>query len=71
MGQATGGILPLAIGVAISPLAVGWQLGPRVRVVQTAYFEYLHAERLEPSEKPVQGRLIPERAMQDCLDRLH
>jgi hypothetical protein len=39
--------------------------------MKTAYLKYLHAERLQPGEKPVQGRLIPERAMQDCFDGLH
>jgi hypothetical protein len=40
-------------------------------VMETAYLEYLHAERLQPGEKPVQGRLIPQRAMQDRFDGLH
>jgi len=39
--------------------------------METAYLEYLHAERLEPGEKPVQGGLIPERAMQDCFHGFH
>jgi hypothetical protein len=59
------------IGPPSARFAVGWQLGPGVRVMETAYLEYLHAERLEPGEKPLQGRLIPERAMQDRFDGLH
>ena len=39
--------------------------------METAYLEYLHAEGLEPGEQPVQGGLIPERAMQDRFDGLH
>jgi hypothetical protein len=39
--------------------------------METAYLEYLYAERLEPGEKPVQGCLIPERAMQDRFHGLH
>jgi hypothetical protein len=39
--------------------------------METAYLEYLHAERLEPGEKSVQGSLIPERAMQDCFHGFH
>jgi hypothetical protein len=39
--------------------------------METAYLEYLNAERLKPGEKPVQGRLIAERAMQDRFDRLY
>jgi hypothetical protein len=40
-------------------------------VMETAYLEHLHAERLQPGEKPVQGRLISQRAMQDRFDGLH
>ena len=39
--------------------------------METAYLQDLHAERLEPGEKPVQGGLIPQRAVQDRFDRLH
>src|SRR5260370_19255387 len=43
----------------------------RIRVMEAVHFDDPHAERLEPGEKPVQGRLIPEGAMQDRFDRLH
>lgn len=59
------------IGPASARFAVWWQLGPGFWVMETAYLEYLHAERLEPGEKPVQGGLIPERAMQDRFHGLH
>ena len=39
--------------------------------METANFHDLHAERLEPGEKPLQGSLIPKRPMQDRFDRLH
>jgi hypothetical protein len=39
--------------------------------MKAPYFQYLHAERLEPGEKPIQGGLIPERAMQDRFHGLH
>ena len=39
--------------------------------METAYLQYLHAERLQPGEKPVEGRLIPQWAMQDRFDGLH
>jgi hypothetical protein len=39
--------------------------------MQTAHFHDLHAERLEPGEKPLEGCLIPEGAVQDGFDRLH
>jgi hypothetical protein len=39
--------------------------------MQTADFHDLHAERLEPGEEPLQGGLIPKRAVQDRFDRLH
>jgi hypothetical protein len=39
--------------------------------VQTANFHHLHAERFQPGEKPLQGCLIPKRAMKDRLNRLH
>ena len=34
-------------------------------------FQNLDAERLEPGEQAVQGRLILQRAMHDRLDRLY
>jgi hypothetical protein len=43
----------------------------RIRVMETAHFDDLNAERLKPGEKPVQGRLVPEGSMQDRFDRLH
>jgi hypothetical protein len=43
----------------------------RVLLLETAYFQYLHAERLEPGEKSVQHRPILQRAVQDGLDWLH
>ncbi len=39
--------------------------------METADLHDLHAERLEPGEKPLQRGLIPKRAMQDRLDRLY
>jgi len=39
--------------------------------MEAADFHDLHAERLEPGEKPLQGGLIPKRAVQDRFDRLH
>ncbi len=39
--------------------------------METVYLHDLDAERLEPGEKPAQGRLIPKRAMQDGSDRLY
>lgn len=36
-----------------------------------AYLHDLHAERLEPGEKSLQGRLVPERAVQNRLYWLH
>ncbi len=39
--------------------------------MQPAYFQDLNAERLEPGEKPVQRRLIPQRTVQQGFDRLY
>jgi hypothetical protein len=39
--------------------------------MEAADFHDLHAERLEPGEKSLQGGLIPKRAVQDRFDRLH
>jgi len=39
--------------------------------METANFHDLHAERLEPGEKPLQGGLVAKRAVQDRFDRLH
>ena len=39
--------------------------------MQTAYLDNLNAEGLKPGQEPVQGGLIPQRAVQDSLDRLH
>ena len=43
----------------------------RIPVVEASYLQDLDAEGLEPGEKPVQVRLIPEGAVHDGLDRLH
>jgi hypothetical protein len=45
--------------------------GRRIPVLEASYLQDLDAEGLEPGEKPVQVRLIPERAVHDGLDRLH
>jgi hypothetical protein len=45
--------------------------GGRIPVMEPAYFHDLDAERLEPGEKPVQGGLIPDGAVQNGFDRLH
>jgi hypothetical protein len=42
----------------------------RVTVVDPAHFHDLDAKGLEPGEKPVQGRLIGQWAMQDGFYRL-
>jgi|SRR5580693_1958983 hypothetical protein len=39
--------------------------------METAYLHDLHTEDLQPGQEPVQRGLIPERAVQDCLDRLN
>ena len=39
--------------------------------MEPAYLHDLHAECLEPGQEPVQGSLIPERAVQDRFDRFH
>ena len=39
--------------------------------MEAAYFHDLDTERLEPGEQPVQGGLIPERAVQHGFDRLN
>jgi hypothetical protein len=39
--------------------------------METAYLDNLNAEGLKPGQEPVQGGLIPQRAVQDSLDRLH
>ena len=43
----------------------------RIPVSAASYLLDLDAEGFEPGEKPVQVRLIPERAVHDGLDRLH
>lgn len=43
----------------------------RIPVLEAPYLQDLDAERLKPGEKPVQGGLITQRAVQDGLDRLH
>jgi hypothetical protein len=43
----------------------------RIPVVEASYLQDLDAEGLQPGEKPVQVRLIPERPVHDGLDRLH
>lgn len=43
----------------------------RIGGMETAHFHDLHAEGLEPDEQPVQGSLVPQRTVQDRLDRLH
>ncbi len=45
-------------------------VGGRILAVEAAYLHDLHAECLEPSEQPVQGSLIAERAVQHGFDRL-
>jgi hypothetical protein len=39
--------------------------------MKTANLDDLHAERLEPGKKPLQGGLILKGAVQDRFDRLH
>jgi hypothetical protein len=39
--------------------------------METAYLHDLHTEGLQPGQEPVQRGLIPQRAVQDRLDRLH
>jgi hypothetical protein len=39
--------------------------------METAYLYDLHTEGLQPGQEPVQCGLIPQRAVQDRLDRLH
>jgi hypothetical protein len=39
--------------------------------MEPAYFHDLDTERLEPGEKPVQGGLILDGAVQNGFDRLH
>jgi hypothetical protein len=39
--------------------------------METAYLHDLHTEGLQPGQEPVQRGLIPERAVQDRLDRLN
>ena len=39
--------------------------------METAYLHDLHTEGLQPGQKPVKRGLIPERAVQDRLDRLN
>jgi hypothetical protein len=43
----------------------------RIGVMEAAYLDDLHAEGLEPGEKPVQGGLVAQGAVQDRLDWLH
>ena len=43
----------------------------RIPVLEASYLQDLDAECLEPGEKPVQGRLILNRTVQDGFDRLH
>jgi hypothetical protein len=45
--------------------------GGRSPTVQAAYFENLDAERLQPGEQSVQGRLILQRTMHDRFDGLN
>lgn len=39
--------------------------------METAYLHDLHTEGLQPGQEPLQCGLIPQRAVQDRLDRLH
>ncbi len=39
--------------------------------MQTTDFYHLYAESLQPGQEPVQGGLIPERAVHNRFDRLH
>ena len=39
--------------------------------METAYLHDLHTEGLQPGQEPVQRGLIPQRAVQDCLDWFH
>ena len=43
----------------------------RILPVQAVDLQDLDPECLEPGEQPIQRRLIPDRAMQDGLDRFH
>lgn len=52
-------------------LGVGRGRVGRGRIMQTADFHDLHAEGLQPGQEPVQGRLIPQGAVQDRFDGLY
>ena len=43
----------------------------RIGVLEAAHFHDLYTEGLEPGEKPVQGGLVAQGAVQDRLDWLH
>ncbi len=39
--------------------------------METVYLHDLHTKSLQPGQEPVQRGLIPQRSVQDRLDRLH
>jgi hypothetical protein len=58
-------------GAAVRPASLIVLVATRVLTVQAADLENLDPEGLEPGEQPVQRRLVPNRAVQDSLDRFH
>jgi hypothetical protein len=46
-------------------------VGGWLRGAEPAYLQKLDPEGLQPGEEALQGRLIPQRAVHDGLDRLH
>ncbi len=60
---------PASLGGLV--LGVGRRRVGRGRIMQTADFYHLHAEGLQPGQEPMQGRLIPQGAVQDRFNRLY
>jgi hypothetical protein len=68
-------LCPVVIWRFLSPVtwrSAGLALGTtRLLFVQAPDLQDLNSEDLEPGEQPIQGRLVPDRAVHDGLDRFH